>query len=116
MIKFFRHIRQKLISENKVSKYLLYALGEIVLLVSGILIALSLNNWNKKRKINILERKALNEIATDLQEYFYSLENDLGLNIRVLDSASIIRKALKSNKAYHDSLAIHFGNLDFNTT
>jgi len=44
MIKFFRHIRRQMIKENKVSKYLLYAVGEIVPMVIGILIALTLNN------------------------------------------------------------------------
>ncbi len=50
MIKFFRKIRQQLLVQNKVSRYLLYALGEIVLVVLGILIALSINNWNEERK------------------------------------------------------------------
>ncbi|MFK2818589.1 DUF6090 family protein [Flavobacteriaceae sp. LMIT009] len=50
MIKFFRKIRQSLLSENKISKYLLYAIGEILLVVIGILIALSINNWNQERK------------------------------------------------------------------
>ena len=50
MIKFFRKIRQKLLSENKFSKYLIYAVGEIILVVIGILIALSINNWNEHRK------------------------------------------------------------------
>lgn len=50
MIKFFRRIRQQLLSENKFSKYLLYAIGEIVLVVIGILIALQINNWNEGRK------------------------------------------------------------------
>ena len=47
MIKFFRHIRKAMIKENRTSKYLLYAIGEIVLVVIGILIALSINNWNE---------------------------------------------------------------------
>lgn len=46
MIKFFRNIRQNLLAEGKTSKYLKYALGEIVLVVIGILIALSINTWN----------------------------------------------------------------------
>ena len=50
MIKFFRKIRQGLLTENKFSKYLLYAIGEIVLVVIGILIALSINNWNESLK------------------------------------------------------------------
>jgi len=47
MIKFFRKIRQQLLAENKFTKYLIYAIGEIVLVVIGILIALSINNWNE---------------------------------------------------------------------
>ena len=50
MIKFFRKIRQKLIEQQKVRSYLLYAIGEIILVVIGILIALSINNWNEQRK------------------------------------------------------------------
>ena len=49
MIKYFRKIRQNLIMENKSGKYIKYAIGEIVLVVIGILIALSINNWNEKR-------------------------------------------------------------------
>jgi hypothetical protein len=116
MIKFFRHIRQRLLSEGKTFYYLKYAIGEIILVVIGILIALQINNWNEQRKIDILQVEALKEVASDLQDDLYSLENDLGLNLRGLNSASIIREVLDSNQAYHDSLAIHFGNLDFNTT
>jgi len=49
MIKVFRKIRQNLLSENKLSEYLLYAAGEIFLVVVGILIALQINNWNENR-------------------------------------------------------------------
>ncbi len=52
MIKFFRKIRYDLIEKNKTGKYLKYAFGEIVLVVIGILIALSINNWNENRKKN----------------------------------------------------------------
>ena len=50
MIKFFRKIRQRLLTENKFSKYLLYAIGEVFLVVIGIMIALQANNWNQERK------------------------------------------------------------------
>ncbi|NNK81436.1 MAG: hypothetical protein HKO93_08045 [Flavobacteriales bacterium] len=50
MIKFFRRIRQRLLSESKFSKYLIYAIGEIILVVIGILIALQINTWNEERK------------------------------------------------------------------
>lgn len=50
MIKFFRRIRQKLLSENRLSKYIFYAIGEIILVMIGILLALQVNNWNERRK------------------------------------------------------------------
>lgn len=66
MIKFFRKIRQRLLTENKYSKYLLYAIGEIVLVVIGILIALSINNWNENRKTEIKIRNSLAALRNDL--------------------------------------------------
>ncbi|HAT67805.1 MAG TPA: hypothetical protein DCS66_24930 [Flavobacteriaceae bacterium] len=67
MIKFFRKIRQNLLSEGKTVKYLKYAIGEIVLVVIGILIALAINNWNdeKQRKNGLLDtfESILGEIA-----------------------------------------------------
>lgn len=56
MIKFFRRIRQQLLTENKFSKYVLYAIGEIILVVVGILIALSINNWNSNQKNLVAEK------------------------------------------------------------
>lgn len=50
MLEFFRKIRQQLLSENSFSKYLFYAIGEIILVVIGILLALQINNWNEDRK------------------------------------------------------------------
>lgn len=56
MIKFFRKIRQKLIDGGKLNRYLIYAIGEIILVVLGILIALQINNWNEeKKKVNYIE-------------------------------------------------------------
>lgn len=67
MIKFFREIRQKSLIENKFNKYLLYAIGEIVLVVVGILIALAINNNNEARKIKVEELSYLNGVKSDLQ-------------------------------------------------
>lgn len=66
MFKFFRNIRKKLLSEGKSKNYLKYAIGEIVLVVIGILIALSVNNWNEQRKNNRIELDALKDL---LQEF-----------------------------------------------
>jgi hypothetical protein len=59
MIKLFRKIRQDLLNEGKTSKYFKYAIGEIILVVIGILIALSINNWNENRKATIEETAIL---------------------------------------------------------
>ena len=67
MIKFFRKIRQQLLTENKFSKYLLYAIGEIILVVIGILIALSINNWNENRKNSIEEKAILENLLENLK-------------------------------------------------
>ena len=67
MIKFFRQIRQQLLAQNRFNKYLIYAVGEIVLVVVGILIALSINNWNEEQKLRKLERTYLTGILDDLK-------------------------------------------------
>ncbi|WP_179004099.1 DUF6090 family protein [Winogradskyella forsetii] len=66
MIIFFRKIRQKMLTENKFSKYLLYAIGEIVLVVIGILIALWINNWNNQRLADNQTTNFLKNIKEDL--------------------------------------------------
>ena len=68
MIKFFRRIRQKMLSENKFSKYLLYAVGEIILVVIGILIALQINNANENRKTRAAETSYLERLMVDLKD------------------------------------------------
>jgi len=67
MIRFFRKIRQRLLTENKFSKYLIYAIGEIILVVLGILIALQINNWNESQKTKKLEIAFLENLQIDLE-------------------------------------------------
>ncbi|MGB6037692.1 MAG: DUF6090 family protein [Cryomorphaceae bacterium] len=81
MIKFFRHIRQAMIKENRVSKYMLYAIGEIVLVVIGILIALQINNWNEQKK----ELKTVTVLANSLKE-------DLNKDVEFLQGALVFSK------------------------
>jgi hypothetical protein len=80
MIKFFRKIRQNLLMENKTRKYFKYAIGEIILVVIGILIALSINNWNEKRKNNILKQAYINNLKIDLNADIQKLEELNELN------------------------------------
>ena len=68
MIKIFRHIRQSLIIENKTSKYFKYAIGEIILVVIGILIALQINNWNEEHTERNIEKAYMNNLLEDLKE------------------------------------------------
>ena len=77
MIKFFRKIRQKLLTENKFSKYLLYAIGEIVLVVIGILIALQINNWNETQKDQHELTNVLQNIAMDMRVDALNLKDNL---------------------------------------
>ncbi len=75
MIKFFRKIRQRLLSESKFSKYLIYAIGEILLVVIGILIALQINNWNEQNKADRVESVFLKRLLVDLKKDKVYLEN-----------------------------------------
>ena len=74
MIKFFRQIRLDLMEKNKTGKYLMYAVGEIVLVVIGILIALGINNWNQERKNTSLKKSYLENLKVDLKKDIENLE------------------------------------------
>ena len=89
MIKFFRHIRQRLLSENKFSKYLVYAIGEIVLVVIGILIALQINNWNENRKESKKEDQLIDVLITDLQSKKREFTTDLSIGKSIIRNADI---------------------------
>ena len=88
MVNFFRKTRKNLAHENKSAKYLRYAVGEIILVVFGILIALSINNWNENRK----SKKMANEVYTNL---LTSLVQD---SIEVQRTIDYISKSLKTQK------------------
>jgi len=74
MIKFFRRIRHQLLSQNRFSKYMLYAIGEIVLVVIGILIALQINNWNEQRNEQRQTRKYLSNFSQELEKDIAMIE------------------------------------------
>lgn len=80
MAKFFNKIRQSLLSEGKTGKYLKYAIGEIILVVIGILIALQINNWNIEQQTHEKEQAYLKEIRTNLQQDSLRLETVLIFN------------------------------------
>jgi len=86
MIQFFRKTRYDLMEKNKTGKYLKYAIGEIVLVVIGILIALSINNWNSKRIENTEEQNVLINLKKDFQLNKENLESVLSDNEKYLKS------------------------------
>jgi hypothetical protein len=77
MIKFFRKSRQNMINKNRIGKYLLYAIGEIVLVVIGILIALQINNWNEKQKDIAQEQLILEQLKSEYQNNLTQLEEKI---------------------------------------
>jgi hypothetical protein len=66
MLKRFRKLRRNLLIEGKTAKYLKYVLGEIALVMIGIILALQINNWNEERKSKSFEREMLAQIRTNL--------------------------------------------------
>lgn len=108
MLKFFGKIRQRLLTENKFSKYLLYAIGEIILVVIGILIALSINNWNEEQKNRVTEQKLLIAMQEDLLVNIDRLNNDILLEQRTINQATKIIKHLDERKPYNPSLDVIF--------
>ena len=87
MIKFFRKIRYDLVEKNKTGKYLKYAIGEIVLVVIGILIALQINNWNEYRKDRNREQAILKNLQIDFQTNIENV-NDASSHFMVAYEAS----------------------------
>ena len=113
MIKFFRKIRQRLLSESKFGKYLAYAAGEIILVVIGILIALSINNWNE-------ERKKENTVATYKKSLIEDLTNEIANSKRAISDMEedlqvlyAISKRISGNSLNIDSI-INIYRFEFN--
>jgi len=111
MVKFFRKIRQKLLSENKFTKYLIYAIGEIFLLVIGILIALQINNWNNNNIERNLESNMLNEILVNLEKDIFNLNSKITYNENRIKHNSIVLEHLIFKTPLTDSLRFSYARL-----
>jgi hypothetical protein len=97
MIKFFRHIRRKLLEQNQMGKYFKYAIGEILLVVIGILIALQINNWNEHRKERSNEVKILNTLNAEFTRNGNTLDSLL-LDLKVIEqSLSFVLQKIEPN-------------------
>jgi hypothetical protein len=106
MIKFFRKIRQNLLMENKTGKYFKYAIGEIVLVVIGILIALQINNWNQDRIEHKETKVLLSNLSLDIEENIKNLKDQQNLLKIRKDWADFILKSLDDQKVIDSTMFV----------
>ena len=109
MIGFFRTFRQRLPAEYSVSRYLLHALGEIVLIVLGILIALYLDNINAGMQAREVEKELLKELRSNLESNIEILERTLMTETEYLAYNEMILEYLDSRRPYDEALDQAFG-------
>ncbi len=115
MIKFFRKIRQNLLSEGKTEKYLKYAIGEIVLVVFGILIALSINNWNENKKERKEEYQALKSLHSEFIESRKRFNSNQDHNEYIFDGMRNLLKILDENRATENLADSIYRNLNISS-
>lgn len=108
MVKFLRIFRQGMLTTNKFNKYLLYAIGEVFLVVIGILIALQINNWNEQQKTRAKEIEILKEIRSELSDVVEDLKDDSEDTERNIRSAVIVAHSILNKENFHDSLRLHY--------
>lgn len=86
MLKFYRNIRRRLLRENRFTRYLIYAIGEIILVVIGILIALQVNNWNEARKLHKERRELITALISD-----FKATREKIISVKAVNEKSIAR-------------------------
>ena len=96
---------------GRFSKYLLYAIGEIVLVVIGILIALSINNWNENRKLRNQEFKILAEVKSNLEATLKNFKDDTLYNFNTIQQFYKIKRYIIEDLPYNKELDSAFGKL-----
>ena len=108
MITFIRKIRQRLLADNKLSKYFVYATGEIVLVVIGILIALSINNWNETKRNSKKEFYLLKQLQKEFKKDSSNLYTQAWLtNLKVTDG-KMIKSFLNNNSSLRKYSLVSF--------
>jgi hypothetical protein len=111
MINFFRKTRKKLADDNKPLKYMRYAIGEIVLVVIGILIALQINNWNNESAYRDKEINILTEIKQNLKVNVNQFSAEIVNQDSIIQNIDIIMGQIKNNIPYHDSLGTKYASI-----
>ena len=111
MINLFRKIRKQLADSNKPLQYLRYAIGEIVLVVIGILIALAINNWNQERLLKIQQIEILEDFIETLEVDRKTFEQSIKRGENATASIEIVLNHLNADLPYADSLKFYFGSI-----
>lgn len=108
MTTFFRRIRKTMADDNRPMQYARYAIGEIALVVIGILIALQINNWNVQRQKEKLEKVLLEQVKMDLLTVDSDVENDMTILELGMKSHHSILASFNINQKYADSMCFDF--------
>ncbi|MGB5499251.1 MAG: DUF6090 family protein [Maribacter sp.] len=111
MINFFRKIRKQLADDNKPLKYMRYAIGEILLVVIGILIALQVNNWNEDYKVSQAIKNVLSEIKEDLIQDKAELERNIEIRTEDFEAQKRIINVLETNKGFNENVRSDLGRI-----
>ncbi len=108
MIKFFRTVRKKLAAENRFMAYSRYAIGEIILVVIGILIALQINNWNENRKAHVEELKILKQLKNEYQKNLAQLDEKIYMRNKMTLASSGILNYIDHPESYVKDSLIYY--------
>ena len=115
MLKLFRKIRRKLIDEGKIRRYLIYAFGEIILIVFGILIALQVKNLNEDRKTRTEEVQILKDLIIEIESDFVSINYNIERHSEAINSCKVLLDIFEKNIDYNDSLSFHLAAVHYPT-
>ncbi|GAA4806689.1 DUF6090 family protein [Litoribaculum gwangyangense] len=108
MIKLFRNIRKTLINEGKTYNYIKYAIGEIILVMIGILLALQINNWNENRKDTLKEVANLKSLKSELEISLEELKSDYKATELYHNSALKVQNYIRNIPQISDSMHLDF--------
>jgi hypothetical protein len=111
MLRFFRQIRHGLLSDNRFGKYLLYAIGEILLVVIGILLALQIDTWNNGNIDRRKEKEYLSNLIEDLETQRQLVSSQIRHEARMRNKCENALKQLKTEKINFDSLTVFLGDV-----
>ncbi len=112
---FFKALSDNLRPEHRLTKLLVGGVGEIFMVMVGILLALQVNNWNDDRKDGVRELNVLREMRSNLDRDLADCRFNTERNGQLLQANEAVLKQLDDRTPFHDSLRIHYGNIFGNT-